>query len=157
MKPMNKRLVALSLATALLSGTGATLAYAGHKGHHGCDRGGREGPVAALQRLDGLTAEQKSRLKEIRQEARDDSRELRDAMRDTRRELRSAMADSADVEAIRSLAEKSGDQKTAMIVLRAQTRDRINSVLTEAQREQLAGMRDAYRDGRRHRHGMRDL
>jgi Spy/CpxP family protein refolding chaperone len=157
MKPINERIVVFSLTTALLTGAGATLAYAGHKGHHGCDREGGFGPAAAVQLLDNLTTEQKAQLEQIRNEARDTSRELREAMLDTRAELRTAIAENAGLETVRSLAEKRGDQKTEMIVLRAQTRDKINGVLTEEQRQQLAEMRASRKDGPHHHHGMRDF
>lgn len=156
MKPINKRIVVISLATALLTGAGATLAYAGHKGHDGCNREGRFGPAATAQQLDNLTAEQKAQLEQIREDSRDRMRELRETMRDTRGELRTAITENADLETIRSLAEKRGDQKTEMIVLWAQTWQKIGGVLSEEQRRQLAEIRAAKKD-RHHHHGMRDF
>ncbi|MEJ2455977.1 MAG: Spy/CpxP family protein refolding chaperone [Candidatus Thiodiazotropha sp.] len=141
MKPMNKRLAVLGLTTLLISGAGTALAFGGHKDHHGCDHDGRQTPMAALSRLDGLTDEQKTQLRQIRQEARDTFRELRDQMRDNRSDLRDAMMDKSDLETIRTLAKKQGDQVARMIVLRAEIRDKVNGVLTEEQRQQLADMR----------------
>ncbi len=142
MKPMNKRLAVFGLTTLLISGAGTALAFGGHKDHHGCDHDARQAPMAALTRLDGLTDEQKTQLRQIRQEARDTFRELRDQMQDNRTELRDAMADKADLETIRGLADKQGEQVARMIVLRAERRDKINGVLTEEQRQQLVDMRD---------------
>ncbi|MCB1773051.1 MAG: Spy/CpxP family protein refolding chaperone [Gammaproteobacteria bacterium] len=157
MKTINRRIVALGLATALVTGTGATLAFAGHKGQHGCDRSGRGGPMAALEQLDGLTTEQKTQLEQIRNQTRDAMRDLREAMRDGRDDLRTAMVDGADIETITELAEKQGAQKTRMIVLRAQTRNQINDVLTGEQQQQLAEMRASNRHERQYFRGKRDF
>ena len=157
MKPMNKRIVAFGLATVLLAGAGGTLAYAGHKGQHGCDRGGRSGPMAALEQLDGLTADQKTLLEQIQTQTRDTMRDMRQAMRNGRDDLRAAMEDGADIETIRELAERQGAQKAEMIVLRAQTRNRIDEVLTEQQQQQLAEMRASRWHTHRHYGDRRDF
>lgn len=142
MKSFDNRLAAIGLSVLLLTGGTATLAFAGHKGHHGCGYEGRFGPAAAISQLDNLSEAQKNDLKQIRVEARDAMRDLRDAMRDTRSELRTAMRDSADLEIIRGLAEKQGERTTELILLRAQVRDKINAVLTEEQRQQLSERRE---------------
>ncbi|MES9947047.1 MAG: Spy/CpxP family protein refolding chaperone [Candidatus Thiodiazotropha sp.] len=141
MKPTYRRIAIISLSTLLFTSAGAAMAFGGPKGHGGCDRGGKHGPMAALTQLDDLSTEQKQVLKDIRKATRDAMRDLRDAMQDNRTELRDAMIDNADMASIRSLAEKQGDQVTRMIVLRAEVRNKINSVLTEEQREQLQDLR----------------
>jgi Spy/CpxP family protein refolding chaperone len=141
MKPTYRRIAIISLSTLLFTSAGATLAFGGPKGHGGCERGGKAGPMAALTQLDDLTTEQKDVLKDIRSATRDAMRDLRDNMQDNRTDLHDAMADNADMTTIRSLAEKQGDQVARMIILRAEVRNKINSVLTEEQRQQLQEMR----------------
>jgi protein CpxP len=141
MKPIQKRIAIFGLSALLISGAGSALAFGGHKGHHGCDRGGSPSPMAALTQLEDLTDEQKDQLREIRSMARDAMRKARNEMRDNREELHDAMIDNADLETIRGLAEKQGDHITRMIVLRAEIRGKIDSVLTEDQQKQLSDMR----------------
>jgi Spy/CpxP family protein refolding chaperone len=150
MKPMKKRLAILGLTSLLIVSAGGAMAFGGHHDRHDCDRGKGDNwrsPAMAISQLDGLSDEQRDQLKQIRRDARDSMRELRDAMRDNRTELRDAMIDQADLESVRALAKKQGDQVARMIVLRAEMRDRISGVLTEAQRQQLADMRNKAWDG----------
>ncbi len=139
MKSMHKRLAVISLSALLLSGAGAAMAFGGHPDRFGsCDHEGDRTPMAQLSRLDDLTTEQRDQLKEIRNQARDEFRKLRDAMRDNRSDLRDAMDDNANIDTIRGLAQKQGEQMAQMIVLRAEIRQKINGVLTDEQRQQLA-------------------
>jgi Spy/CpxP family protein refolding chaperone len=96
--------------------------------------------MAAIAQLDDLTSEQKEQLKEIRRAARDSMTGLRDEMQDNHSDLREAMRDNADLETIRGLALKQGDQVTRMIMLRAEIRGKVDSVLTQEQRLQLSDM-----------------
>lgn len=141
MKPTYRRIAIISLSTLLFTSAGAAMAFGGPKSHGGCERGGKHGSMAALTQLDNLTTEQKQVLMDIRKATRDAMRDLRDEMQDNRTDLHDAMIDNADMASIRSLAEKQGDQVTRMIVLRAEVRNKINSVLTEEQREQLQDLR----------------
>jgi Spy/CpxP family protein refolding chaperone len=140
MNPTYRRIAIISLSTLLFTSAGAALAFGGPKGHGGCERGGKHGPMAALTQLEGLTTEQKEVLRDIRKATRDAMRDLRDEMEDNRTDLHDAMEDNADMATIRRLAEKQGDQVARMIVLRAETRSKIDSVLTEEQRKQLQDM-----------------
>ncbi len=141
MKSMHKRLAAIGLSAILVSGAGSALAFGGAKGH-GCDREHARSPMAAIAQLDDLSGDQKDQLKDIRRSARDAMSDLRDEMQDNRGDLRDAMRDNADLETIRALALKQGDQVSRMIMLRAEIRNKIENVLTEEQRSQLADMRD---------------
>lgn len=142
MKSINKRLAAIGLSALLITSAGSALAFGGPKGHHGgCDKGHGRSPMAALTQLDDLSGEQKTALKEIRSSARAAMRDLRDDMQDNRSDLRDAMQENASMETLRQLAQKQGDQVARMIVLRAEIRNQVNAVLTDAQREQLAEMR----------------
>ncbi|MES9992830.1 MAG: Spy/CpxP family protein refolding chaperone [Candidatus Thiodiazotropha sp.] len=141
MKPTSRTIAIITLSTLLFTSAGAAVAFGGPKGHGGCDRDGRGGPMAALLQIEDLTAEQKKALKDIRNGTKDAMRDLRDAMHDNRTDLHDAMVDEADLETIRGLAEKQGDQVTRMIVLRAEVRNKIAKVLTEEQLQQLQDQR----------------
>jgi Spy/CpxP family protein refolding chaperone len=140
MKSTYRTIAVISLSTLLFTSAGAALAFGGPKGHGGCERGGKQGPMAALTQIDNLTTEQKEVLKDIRKATRDAMRDLRDDMQDNRTDLHDAMTDGADIAQIKNLAEKQGDHVARMIVLRAEARNKINSVLTEEQRQQLQDM-----------------
>jgi Spy/CpxP family protein refolding chaperone len=146
MKTINQRIAVLSLAAVVLAGT--SFAYAGPRAFGGCDRGGPGNRGTAVQQLDNLTPDQQIAIRQIRDEAREASRVLRTEMRDTRGELRAVMAQGGGPEAVRDLAEKRGDQKAGMILLRAETHEKINRVLNEQQREQLAELRAARQQSR---------
>jgi Spy/CpxP family protein refolding chaperone len=143
MKPMNRRIAVISLSALLISSAGAALAFGGPKDHHGgCDRnGGHDTPMSAISQLEDLSAEQRDQLLEIRKSARKAMRDLRDEMHDNRVALHDAMADNADLETIRKLADKQGEQVARMIVWRAEIRNKVSGVLTEEQRIQLDSMR----------------
>lgn len=142
MKSINKRVAIIGLSALLITSAGTALAFGGPKGHHGgCDRGKGGSPMEAISQLEDLTSEQKDQLKEIRSSAKDAMRDLRDDMQDNRRDLRDAMEKNADLETVRKLAQKQGDQVARMIMLRAEIRDKVDEILTEEQREQLADMR----------------
>ena len=96
--------------------------------------------MAPLGRLDSLSDEQKTQLTQIRRDTRDAMRELRNEMRSNKDSLRDSMADNATIENIRTLANKQGEMVAKMIVLRAETKEKIRSVLTDEQRVQLDAM-----------------
>jgi Spy/CpxP family protein refolding chaperone len=146
MKLTNRRIVIISLTALLITSTGAVMAFGGQ-----CDRAGARPPMPPISQLTDLTDEQKSQLREIRKEARGAMRSLRDDLHDNRADLRDAMIDNADLQTVRKLAEKQGDQVTRMIVLRAEIRNKVNSVLTAEQREELESLRGS--GGGMGRHG----
>ena len=155
MKSMNKRVAIIGLSALLITSAGTGLAFAGHKGHFGgCDREQGRSPMAAIAQLDDLTSEQKDQLKDVRSSAREAMRDLRDEMQDNRSDLRDAMSDNTDLETIRPLAEKQGDQVARMIMLRAEIRGKVDEILTQEQREELADMRDWGKGFGRHGRGM---
>jgi Spy/CpxP family protein refolding chaperone len=142
MKQRNRNIAIFALSTLLITSTGAALAFGGPKGQGGCDRGAKGEPmITALMQIDNLTEDQKGAIKDIRNTTRDAMRDLRDEMHDNRTELRDAMEDEADMQTIRGLAKKQGEQVTRMIVLRAEVRNKVNTVLSEEQRQQLQNMR----------------
>jgi len=138
MKTTHKRLTAITLTALLLTTAGGAMAFGGSHGRHGgCDHGEGMGPMEQIYRLNDLSDEQKSQLREIRSEARTSLRELRNGMQDNRDTLRDALFEDKDLETIRGLAQKQGEQVAKMIVLRAETRQKIRAVLTEEQQQRL--------------------
>jgi Spy/CpxP family protein refolding chaperone len=71
--------------------------------------------------------------------------EQKDAMRESRQALRDAMQSGAGKEELQALADKQGKQVSAMIMARAQMRDKINAILTEEQRAELKKMQQERR------------
>lgn len=141
MKPMNKRIPAIALSALLATAAAGAFAFGGqHDARGHCDHSGMRAPMEALNRLDGLTDEQKSSLTQIRRETRDAMRDLRNEMQHNRDALKDAMVDKQSIDNIRTLATKQGEIVAKMIVLRAETREKINSVLTDEQRAQLDTM-----------------
>lgn len=138
MKTTHKRLTAITLTALLLAAAGGAMAFGGsHERHGGCDRGDGMAAMERIYRLNDLSDEQKSRLRTIRSEGRTAQRELRDGMQDTGDALRDALFEDKDLETIRGLAQQRGEQVAKMIVLRAETRQKIRAVLTEEQQQRL--------------------
>ncbi|WP_127478622.1 Spy/CpxP family protein refolding chaperone [Sulfurivermis fontis] len=135
MKRTNKILVTV-LAGSLLLGGGAALAFGGHPGMDGCDRGGMMS-LRGMPQIDNLTDAQRSQLDTLRKEQRDAMRKQMDAMSDARDELRTALDKGADTATIRKLAEKQAAQIANMIVARAEMQQRLEAILTPEQRAQF--------------------
>jgi Spy/CpxP family protein refolding chaperone len=153
MKRTNKILVTV-LAGSLLLGGGAALAFGGHPGMGGCDRGGMMSSMRGMPQLDNLTDAQRSQLDTLRKEQRDAMRKQMDAMGDARDELRAAMDKGADTATIRKLADNQGAQIANMIVARAEMQQKLEAILTPEQREQLKSQRGQRFGGMGHpRHG----
>ena len=142
MKPMNKKIPALALTALLATAAGGAFAFGGHHDRQGgCDyHSGMRAPMAGLSRLQGLTEAQKTSLTQMRRETRNAMRDLRNEMQGNRDALKDAMADNASIETIRALAEKQGATTAKMIILRAETREKIRNLLTDEQRAQLDAM-----------------
>jgi Spy/CpxP family protein refolding chaperone len=149
MKNMHKKLTVFALSGLLVTAAGSALAFGGHhQREDGCNHRQMVSPMGGLSRLNDLSDEQKTQLQQIRKESRTALRDLRDQMRDTKDELRDAMSGQADLDNIRQLAQKQGEQMTNMIVLRAETHNKINAVLSEEQRQRLQqtqGWTDGFR------------
>jgi Spy/CpxP family protein refolding chaperone len=146
MKMRKKPLITL-LAGSLLLGSAAAMAYGGSHGFGkgGCDHGN---PMQALQQLDNVTDEQRQALRKLFDEQRDSRRDQRDAMRDGRKAVRDAIQSGASTDEVRKLATKQGQLVTDMIMSRAETRQKMASILTPDQMKQLQD----YRSDRMERH-----
>lgn len=149
MKRSHKILGLMLTSSLLLGAAGAAFAYgSGHLGKGGCDAH-RAAPMKALHRLENISPEQRQQINTIMEAESQALREQKQAMRDSRRELREAMNGNVDQETLRTLAEKQGEQVTAMIMARAEMRGKIHAVLTEEQRAQMQQMHQQ-RTGSRH-------
>ena len=107
--------------------------------------------MRALSQLDNLTDAQRTQIKALFKEQRNSMLDQKDAMRESRQALRDAMDKGASQEQLQALAKKQGDQVTAMIMARAQMRDKINAILTEDQRAQLKKIQQERMQARRDR------
>ncbi len=117
----------------------AALVWSAAPAEAGPDGQGRKGPGpnAILARLD-LTAEQKARVKEIRETGQAETRSLAKAMTRLRHELQGEMlADEPDPANVRELAQQIGDIRTKQEIRRLETRLAVRQELTPEQREQL--------------------
>lgn len=145
MKPTRKGLGLILVTSLLLGGAGTALAFGdGHHGKGHCDSQ-RGSPMRALDRLESLSDAQREQLRGIVEQQRESMQTQKESMRASHRELRSAMRDGLSGEPLRELAERQGEQVTAMIMARAELRGKIHSVLTEAQRTELKEMRQQKR------------
>ena len=108
----------------------------GHK------HGGRAFNVDRMAERLNLTDDQRAQIEAIMEESRQQMSNQRDKMQENREQLRALMQQSPLNEAqVRKVADAQGDLKADMIVLRAQKRAKINTVLTDDQRAQLEEMR----------------
>ncbi|MFO7592582.1 MAG: Spy/CpxP family protein refolding chaperone [Pseudomonadota bacterium] len=145
----SKKTLALFLAgTLMLGGAGAVMAFGGHHGKGDCGRHGSAMP--ALSQIESLTDEQRGEIKALLKEQRSGMREQREAMRENRKALREAMQGDADTKALQALADKQGEHVSAMIMARAQVREKVSAILTEEQRAELKQIR---RESKPNRHG----
>jgi Spy/CpxP family protein refolding chaperone len=138
MKSQKKRLIGIVAGSLLLGSAGAALAFGGHGyDREGCDH---DRPMHALQQLDNVTDEQREQLKKMFDEQRDTMRERRGAMHEGRKAVREAIRRGASTEEIRALATKQGEQVTAIIMAKAEMRQKMATILTK---EQMKALQDS--------------
>lgn len=143
---MQKKSLLALVAGSLLLGSAGVMAYGGH----GFDGKGCEydKPMHALKRLDNVTDGQREQLSKLYDEQRESKKAHREAMRQNRKALHEAINKGASTEEIRTLANKQGEYVAAMIMAKAEMRQKMATVLTEEQMKQL----QEYRDERREKH-----
>lgn len=146
MKMKRKSLITL-IAAGLLLGSAAAMAFGGGHGYHGdgCHHGGA---MRALSQLDDVTDEQREQLRSLFKEQRDVMRGQRDTMYENKRAIREAIRSGATIDEIRTLATKQGEQVTAMIMAKAELREKMAKILTAEQMKQLQEYPMDYRDRR---------
>lgn len=147
MTMQKKSLIAL-VAGSLLLGSAGAMAYGGH-GFYGksCDR---DKPMHALEKLDNVTDVQRDQLRKLFDEQRESKKAQREAMRANRKALHEAINKGAGTEEIQALANKQGEYVAAMIMAKAEMRQKMATVLTEEQMKQLQQYRDERREKRGH-------
>jgi Spy/CpxP family protein refolding chaperone len=158
---MTKRSILSTTTAASLAGVlllaGPALASpwgpcGGGEGHHGgppvsSPLGREHGAGRLIWQLD-LTKAQREQVRAVLDEGREKSYLYRTSLREGRATLRNAMrADDSDMAEVRKLAEAQGRALADLIVLRAETRDRIRAVLTPEQRTRLEALQSG-RTGR---------
>ncbi len=107
--------------------------------HEGAFGGHRAG-LRAAYRVSGLTDQQRSNLDKVFDAAQDSAYEKMKSWRTDRRALREALRNGADPATIKPLADKAGQHVAEMIVMRAETRAKVNGVLTPEQQTELKQM-----------------
>jgi Spy/CpxP family protein refolding chaperone len=153
MKKLTKSLLAMTLVVSAVGlvtvvsakpfADGPGCGRAGHHMMHG-KHDGRRGPnlERLADRLD-MTEQQRADTKAILDDSRQQMVKLREQMRENRVQLKNlAGKTDFDEAAVRSIADKQGDLKANMIVLRARQRHAMKAVLTDEQRVQLDDMRE---------------
>ena len=119
-------------------GCGRSSHHAG-QGQH--DRGKGRYLERLTRRLD-MSDEQRAGIEAVLDNSREQMAKLRDEMRANRAQLRDLTGQSGfDEDAVRGVADKQGDLKAEMIVLRARQRSEMKALLSDEQRAQLDEMR----------------
>ncbi len=141
MKNHRNFLTVSALSVLLMAGTGGAIAcdmgkHMGMGGHHEGPMGGmgEEHFLERIYDLQDLSPDQRKQLNALR----DKVRARMDEARLDRRALHDAMRDKASPEQLKPLAEKQGQDLTAMILLHAETRAALAQILTKEQQATLA-------------------
>ena len=145
---MNMKMIVMALLTAIIigGGTGAVLAGHGPGGEFGgppqgmeMGPGGFEGRMAKILKL---TETQQNQIKAVFDTEHDLVKPLLDKMHESRKQLMSlAEATVFDEAAVRSIAQEQAVTEVDLIVSRARVQNKINGLLTQAQRELLKNLR----------------
>ncbi len=146
MTMQKKSLIALVAGSLLLGSAGV---MAGGHGFYGknCDS---DKPMHALEKLDNVTDAQRDQLRKLFDEQRESKKAQREAMRANRKALHEAINKGAGTKEIQTLANKQGEYVAAMIMAKAEMRQKMATVLTEEQMKQLQQYRDERREKRGH-------
>ncbi len=154
--------MSLSTVAAVVMLAGSTLAVAGpeHAGHGG--RGAPEGfdpgrhLAQAMRRLD-LNDDQRDAIRSLFEANREDMIANREASLQLRQELEALMQeDTLDQDALAELAEQMGELAEERVLLGGTLASQVLAELDDAQREELAAMRDQRQEHRRARFSARE-
>ncbi len=162
---MNKIAKSLLVTSLLVSSVGlVTIASAksygdgpgcGRSSHHagtGQYDGGKGRHLKHLARRLNMTDEQRADIEAVLDNSREQMAEMRAEMRANRAQLRDLTRQAElDEAAVRGMADRQGDLKAEMIVLRARQRSEMKALLTDEQIAQLDEMREG-KHFRGHRH-----
>jgi len=155
---MNKIAVTLLAGSLALGGYGLVNASPDsyekyeYQGKH-CKHG-KEGRLERMKSTLDLSEDQVTKIRAIKDKYRPEKMALRGKMKDARKQLREAMhADSIDKNKVKKLARQMGDLKTQKILLRADMKAEVHSVLTSEQRAKKKDMFKGRHEGYREHHG----
>ena len=149
---MNKIATTVVASTMALAGLG--LAYAGSDRHEGqeyskgkhCSHGkhgkNSEHYIERMTKQLGLSEDQATQVKTIKEKYQPQKQQLRTAMKEQRRSLKELMkTEPMDEAGVQQLAESMGKLKTDKILLKSKMISEINQVLTPEQREKRNAMK----------------
>jgi Spy/CpxP family protein refolding chaperone len=134
MKQRKSRIAGVLALSVLLGATTAAWAFGGKEG---C----RRGPMQAIERLDGISDEQKSQVEALFQDKREKMKLGREERKAIREEMKSMMSGSASDEAVQQTADKVAEQARQRVLQRAAMQKQLATILTPEQMEQLQQMR----------------
>lgn len=124
-------------------GSGKSAAWSEKKGER------HEQKMARMAEVLDLTEEQRTQIASIVAEARKKGEPLRQKMTETRRQLREAAgAQQVDEAAVRSLTAAQAETKAELMIHRAQTRNQIQALLTDEQRQKAERLHAMKKDGK---------
>ncbi|HTW67679.1 MAG TPA: Spy/CpxP family protein refolding chaperone [Bryobacteraceae bacterium] len=144
MNPFRNRFAAWTAVAALSAASlfAAPTSFAGH-------RHGRMGTF--LTNYLNLTASQQAQRKSIFETARQSSQPVRQELRQTRKSLHAAIQ-SDNTAQIQQLAKVEGTEVGQLSAIRADAMAKSYKILTPAQRQKLASLREAWQASRRPAH-----
>jgi len=142
----------VTIASAKSFGDGPGCGRSSHHAGQGRHEGGKGRYLERLARRLNMTDEQRAEIETVLHGSREQMAELRDEMRTNRAQIRELVSQADfDETAVRGMADKQGDLKAEMIVLRARQRSEMKALLTDEQIAQLDEMRKGkYFRGHRH-------
>lgn len=151
MKSLRTKLVAWTATAALgaVSLFAASTSPAGPQAWHRHHRAG-----AFMASYLNLTAAQQAQEKSIFQGLRQQAQPLRQELRQTRQEMRTAVQ-ANNVAQIQQLAKNEGSEFSQLATLRGQAMAKAYQVLTPAQQQKAAELRQAHKAAREARQGER--
>jgi Spy/CpxP family protein refolding chaperone len=135
------------LLTAMLTVTPMAMAGPGHAGHGGPGPGDSTSQLAremagAIKRLD-LSEEQETAIRALFSDNRETLKAHGQASREVRDEIRELLgAERLDEDALAALATREGELAEERVILMTTLASQVHAELTEAQRAELAQMRD---------------
>ena len=148
------RSIPLSLSLAGLLATtstwaaqdqGSTSSESSQQGHRGKGRGHGKGQGRGLMKDLNLSAEQRQKIKEIREASRSKNQSLKESMKTQREALRNALKDSASSNSqLKSLFEAVQSTHKSLATSRFEGMLAVREVLTAEQRAVMAEKREAF-------------
>lgn len=154
---MKNRLIVALMIVAML-GTAMTAAVAAPGPRDGSGKNAawsekkaerHEQRMARMAEVLDLTEEQRTQIASIISTQREKCAPLRERMKETRQQLReAARADQVDENAVRSLTAAQSEAKAELMIHKAQTRSRIQALLTDEQRQKAERLHAVKKDGK---------